>query len=166
MTDPISRLTGANRAFARRFSGPASVRPRRELAVVACMDARLEVMAALGLQPGDAHVLRNAGGIVTADVIRSLCLSQRVLGTRTIVLVHHTDCGLHGVSDEEFARRLSAETGRTPDWDVGGFEDVEESVRVSMRRLTESPFLPHRERIAGFVYHIDTGALHRVEPNP
>lgn len=163
-SDPVEEIVAANRDFVGRFPGEAAVRPRRALAVVACMDARLDVAACLGLEPGDAHVIRNAGGIVTDDVIRSLCLSQRVLGTRTVVLVHHTDCGLEGVSDDEFAASLAEEAGRAPTWRAGGFADVDEAVQASIRRLGRSPFLPHRDDIAGFVYQTGSGQLRRVEP--
>lgn len=161
--DPIDSIVAANQEFAAGFAGEASVRPRRALAVVTCMDARLDAAAALGLEPGDAHILRNAGGLVTDDVIRSLCLSQRVLDTRAVVVVGHTDCGLEGVADDEFVDRLASETGYTPAWRVGGFEEVEQAVMSSMRRLAESPFLLHRDEVAGFVYHTDTGRLRRVE---
>lgn len=160
----LDQILSSNREYAAGYEAAAPVRPRRELAVVTCMDARLDVFAALGLQVGDAHIIRNAGGIVTDDVIRSLCLSQRLLGTRAIVLVGHTDCGLEGVSDDEFSARLEAATGRRPDWSAGGFEGVEEAVRSSLRRLEETPFLVHRDRIAGFVYDIDTGRLRPPGP--
>lgn len=155
----LDRILSANREYAAGHRGAVPVRPRRALAVVTCMDARLDVFAALGLEVGDAHIIRNAGGIVTDDVIRSLCLSQRLLDTRAIVLIGHTDCGLEGVSDDEFAARLEADTGHRPDWTAGGFERVEEAVRSSLRRLEETPFLAHRDRLAGFVYDVDTGRL-------
>lgn len=164
MTDQNSRIERANRAFAAAFTQAPPARPRLGLAVVACMDTRLDVLSALGLAPGDAHILRNAGGIVTDDVIRSLCLSQRLLGTGSVVLVHHTDCGLQGVSDQEFVSRLSAETGRRPPWEVGGFRRVEESVRASMARLAESPFLIRPMAVAGFVYETETGRLRQIHP--
>lgn len=164
MPGAVDRILAANREFVDRFPGEAEVRPVRKLAVVACMDARLDVAAALGLRPGETHIIRNAGGIVTDDVIRSLCLSQRVLGTESIVLVHHTDCGLQGISDDEFASRLRSETGTAPEWRAGGFAEVDGAVQASMRRLEESLFLAHRDDVIGFVYHTDTGHLRRIEP--
>lgn len=136
--------------------------PARKLAIVACMDARLDVTAALGLRNGDAHVIRNAGGVVTDDVIRSLALSQRALGTREIILVHHTRCGLQGVDEAGFRRQVQAETGVTPPWSLDGFDDVEEDVRQSIRRLRNSPFVPHTDHVRGFVYDVDTGRLAEV----
>ncbi len=137
--------------------------PRLARAVVACMDARLDVAAALGLDLGAAHVIRNAGGIVTDDVIRSLCLSQRALGTREIVLVHHTRCGVEGLDDEAFASAVEADVGQRPPWRFGGFADVEDDVRRSAQLLRDSPFVPHTDHIRGFVYDVDTGRLHEVD---
>lgn len=158
----IERMMAANARYADRFvAGLRPLRPRRRLVVVACMDSRMDVFAMLGLEIGDAHVIRNAGGIVTDDVIRSIALSQRALGTEGIVLVHHTNCGLEGVSDADFASRLEREVGEAPEWTVGGFDDVYEDVRESIARLERSPFLLHRE-VAGFVYDVDTGLLDPV----
>lgn len=163
MAGEVDRIVEANRAYAASVShGSPPVRPRRRLAVVACMDSRMDLFALLGLQVGDAHVIRNAGGIVTDDVIRSLCLSQRALGTEEIILVHHTDCGLEGVDGEEFAAALHSDTGAEPGWSVGGFTDVHEDVRSSMKRILESPFVPHRDKVTGFVYDVGTGLLTRV----
>ncbi|MFP3914816.1 MAG: beta-class carbonic anhydrase [Actinomycetota bacterium] len=164
--DLLAGLLASNEDYAASYPGGKPARPGRGLAVVACMDARLDVYSALGLEPGDAHVIRNAGGIVTDDVIRSLCLSQRLLGTEAIVLVHHTDCGLEGVSDDEFDRALAQETGISPRWRAGGFDDVEASVHRSMERLADTPFLPNREHMAGFVFHTDSGRLRRVHTPP
>jgi carbonic anhydrase len=136
--------------------------PRQRLAIVTCMDARLEPLAALGLEVGDAHVLRNAGGIVSEDTIRSLALSQRKLGTREVALIHHTDCGLEKITDEEFRAELEEETGEAPDFPIGAFEDVEASVRESIRRVRESPFIPHRDAVRGYVYEVETGQLREV----
>ncbi len=159
----LESLAAANTAYAESFDGQLRpVRPRRELVIVACMDSRMDIFSMLGLEVGDAHVIRNAGGIVTDDVIRSLCLSQRLLGTREIVLIHHTNCGLEGVSDAHFAAELQAETGRVPSWLVGGFVDPAEDVRRSMQAIRDSPFLPHRDLVAGFVFHVDTGRLESV----
>lgn len=163
MPHEAEAIRAANAAYAERFAGPRPVRPARRLAIVACMDSRMDVFALLGLAVGDAHVIRNAGGVVTADVERSLTLSQRALGTHEIVLVHHTDCGLQGVSDDEFAARLQAETGAVPAWTVGGFADPFEDVRRSMGLLRASPFLLHRDRLTGFVYDVDSGRLLPVD---
>lgn len=116
----------------------------------------------LGLEVGDAHVIRNAGGLVVDDVIRSICLSQRVLGTREIVLIHHTNCGLEGISDDEFSRSLEDETGFVPSWQVGGFADAATDVRRAIRSLRDSPFIPHRDQISGFVFDVETGRLEPV----
>lgn len=156
-------LIDRNAAFADGFSGaglPAS--PKRRLSVVACMDARIDTLRVLGLESGEAHVLRNAGGIVTDDVIRSLCLSQKLLGTREIILVHHTDCGLQHVEERRFLSELEAETGVAPPWPVGAFANPYTDVVESMRRLRESPFLPHVDHIRGFVYDVATGRLHEA----
>lgn len=163
MSEDIDRIIAANRDYAAAFDASSRpVRPRRGLAVVACMDSRMDIFALLGLEVGDAHVIRNAGGIVTDDVIRSLCLSQRLLGTRQIVLVHHTDCGLEGVDDEEFSATLEDAVGAKPAWEAGGFTDAFEDVRASIRRIAGSPFIPHRDAVAGFVYDVDTGRLEPV----
>ena len=139
------------------------LRPRRQLAVVTCMDSRLDVFAALRLDPGDAHVLRNAGGVITDDVIRSLCVSQRLLGTREIILLHHTDCGLQKVTDDAFKAELEAELGIKPWWALESFSDPFRDTAQSIRRLQQTPFVPHRDHIRGFVYDVDHGTLHEVE---
>ena len=145
---------------------PSDPKPSRQLAVVACMDARLDVAEVLGLEPGDAHIMRNAGGVITDDVIRSLALSQRKLGTREIVLVHHTDCGLGKITDEEFIAELEGDAGETPPFAIESFDDVDESVRESMRRLRASPFLVSRDRVRGYVYDVESGSLREVDPRP
>ena len=137
--------------------------PTRKLAIVTCMDCRLDLEAALGLQRGEAHVLRNAGGLVTDDVIRSLAISQRRLGTREVMVVHHTDCGMERLDDETFRAELTQGAGVAPEFPIGAFTDVEDSVRESVRRLRESPFLLHRDRISGHVYEIETHRLRAVE---
>lgn len=164
MSENLDHIRSANQEFAGRFPGEASTRPVRRLVVVTCMDARIDVLAALGLQPGDAHILRNAGGIVTGDTVRSICLSQRLLGTRAIAVVQHTDCGLEGVASDEFVDSLVSETGQRPSWEVGGFERVEDSVRRSIAHLQQDPFLAHRGEIVGFVYETATGRLREVGP--
>lgn len=156
-------LLAGNAAFARDFDGarmPAA--PVRRLAVVACMDARLDMLRILGLHAGEAHVIRNAGGVITDDVIRSLCLSQRLLGTREVVLVHHTRCGLQRLDEQRFLSELEAETGIRPSWPLGTFTDPYANIVESMRRLRSSPFLPHKEHIRGFVYDVADGKLHEV----
>ena len=140
-----------------------SARPAKKLAVVACMDARLDPAQALGLERGDAHVIRNAGGIVTDDCIRSLAISQHLLGTEEIVLIHHTDCGMQGFTDEEFADRMEREAGQRPEWSAGAFADLEDDVRESMRRIRESPFLPRTSKVRGLVYEVESGRLREVE---
>jgi carbonic anhydrase len=160
--DPIDELLEANRRFARGFSSPArSGQPRRRVAIVACMDARLDVAAAFGLEPGDAHVIRNAGGIVTDDVLRSLVVSQRLLGTEHVLLVHHTDCGMTKVMDEQLADELERATGVRPPFAFGGFPDVEASLRASRAKLLASPFLACRS-VRAVVYDVATGRASEV----
>jgi carbonic anhydrase len=157
------RLVENARAYAERFEGSnLSAPPSKRVAVLACMDARLIPSRILGLNEGDAHVIRNAGGIVTEDAIRSLALSQHLLGTEEIVLIHHTDCGMLTVTDEEFAAKLERDAGRTPEWSAGAFSDLEQSVRDSVTRLRQSPFIPNRDNIRGFVYDVKTGDLSEI----
>ena len=165
MSPQIDELVGHNRDFADAFDdADLQVEPTRRMAVVTCMDSRIDVFAVLGLQNGEAHTIRNAGGVITDDVIRSLCLSQRFLGTREIVLVHHTDCGLQKVDEPEFRRELAAELGIKPWWSLETFDDPYEDVRQSIRRLSMTPFIPHQDRISGFVYDVTDGRLHDVDP--
>jgi len=138
--------------------------PALHLAFVACMDSRIDVFTMFGLSTGDAHVLRNAGGIVTDDMIRSLAISQRMLGTRQIIIIQHTGCGLLHVSDDDFADSLERETGERPRWKAGGFEDVEDNVRRSMAAVRTSPFIPYTGEVFGFVYDLDTPRLVEVDP--
>lgn len=153
-----------NARFAETFSdADLAVAPTRRLAVVACMDSRMDMFAILGLEDGEAHIIRNAGGVITDDVIRSLCLSQRALGTREIVLVHHTDCGLQKVTEDAFKAELAAELGVKPWWALESFEDPYVDVRQSMRRIELTPFIPHKGDVRGFVYDVTTGALSEVE---
>ena len=137
--------------------------PRLKLAIVACMDARLDIPSLRGLDEGDAHMIRNAGGVVTADTVRSLTLSQRLLGTESIMLIHHTNCGLEGLDEETLRDQLHRETGETPGWPVGGFHSVAESVKGSVETLRGDPFLVHKNDIRGFVYNVETGALDEVD---
>lgn len=136
--------------------------PAKKLAVVACMDARLETGVLLKLVEGDAHVIRNAGGVVTDDVIRSLTISQRLLGTCEIMLIHHTDCGMVTFTDEELKQQIVADTGLKPSFAMETFKDVEEDVRQSMARVHASPFIPHKQEVRGFVYDVDSGHLREV----
>jgi carbonic anhydrase len=153
-----------NAEYASGFAdGHLPVRPARRLAVVACMDSRMDIFEMLGLAHGEAHVVRNAGGVITDDVIRSLCLSQRYLGTREIILLHHTDCGLQAVTEDEFKADLQAELGVKPWWALESFVDPWVDTRQSMRRLQLTPFVPHKDHIRGFVYDVDTGLLDEVE---
>ena len=154
----------ANREFAVDFpDADLQVEPIRHVAVVACMDSRIDVSRLLGLGHGEAHVIRNAGGVITDDVIRSLCLSQRLLNTREVVLVHHTDCGLEKVVEEEFRTQLIRDAGVAHSWALEAISDPHSSVRQSMQRLYLSPFLLYRDHIRGFVYSVTTGLLHQVE---
>lgn len=145
-----------------QFTGMRQLRPRRQTAVVACMDSRMEIFSLLGLESGDAHIIRNAGGVVTDDVIRSLTLSQRAMGTNTIVIVQHTDCGLTRVSEDELRAELERETGLAPRFAFEAFRDPFANVRQSIRRIQTAPFLVSRDRILGFVYDVETGRLHEV----
>lgn len=159
------RLVASAAAYAKARAGRphVDVRPRLQLAVVCCMDSRIDLFGLLGLEVGEAHVLRNAGGVVTDDMVRSLALSQRVLGTREIVLVHHTDCGMQKVSDDAFKADLEAETGQRPAWALESFTDPVADVRQSMARIRTNPFVPHRDQVRGFVYDVDTRALLEVD---
>ncbi len=157
-------LVANNAAYVESFSDhDLALAPRRHLAVVACMDSRMDIFEMLGLGHGDAHIIRNAGGVVTDDVVRSLVLSQRLLGTREILLIHHTDCGLQKVSEDEFKRELEAECGIKPWWALESFTDPFDDVRQSMGRLKASPFIGHKEHIRGFVYDVVDGRLHEVD---
>jgi carbonic anhydrase len=156
-------LVAHNRAYAQTFTGQGlQVAPLRHLAVVACMDSRMDIFAMLGLSHGEAHIIRNAGGVITDDVIRSLCLSQRLLGTREVVLIHHTDCGLQRVSEDEFKAELEAELGIKPWWSLEAFKDPFADVRQSMQRLHTSPFIAHKDDVRGFVFDVNDGRLHEV----
>jgi carbonic anhydrase len=137
--------------------------PKKKLAVLACMDARLNPYEILGLAEGDAHVIRNAGGVVSDDAIRSLAISQNLLGTEEIVLIHHTDCGMLGITDEELADRLEAEYGERPEWPVHAFPDLEQDVRDGIERIRANPFIPNTDSVRGFVYDVESGALREVD---
>ena len=156
-------LLANNAVYAASFDkGDLPMPPGKKVAVVACMDARLNVYGALGLQEGDAHVIRNAGGVVTDDEIRSLVISQRLLGTEEIILIHHTDCGMLTFTDDEFKRTIQDEVGIKPEWAAESFSDVDEDVRQSIARIKASPFIPHTDSVRGFVYDVTTGTLREV----
>jgi carbonic anhydrase len=151
-----------NEAYAQSFSGPLPLPPSKHVAVVACMDARLDVYRILGLADGEAHVIRNAGGVVTDDEIRSLAISQRLLGTEEIILIHHTDCGMLTFTDDEFKKSIQDETGLKPTWAAEAFGDLEEDVRQSLRRIEASPFVTKHSSARGFVFDVATGRLAEV----
>ena len=151
-----------NRHYAESFGGQLPLRPSGGLAVVACMDARLNVYGILGLKDGEAHIIRNAGGVVTDDEIRSLAISQRLLGTTEIILIHHTDCGMLTFTDDGFKRSIQEETGIKPEWAAEAFPDLDEDVRQSKARILASPFIPHKESVRGFVFDVATGKLNEV----
>ena len=151
-----------NARYAQTFTGPLPLPPSRQAAVVACMDARLNVYAILGLNEGEAHVIRNAGGVITDDEIRSLAISQRLLGTREIILIHHTDCGMLTFTDDAFKRSVQDETGIKPPWSAESFTNIEEDVRQSVARIKASPFIPHTDAVRGFVFDVATGKLNEV----
>ncbi len=160
----IDTLLGNNAEYAAKFSkGNLLIPPAKKIAIVACMDARLQAGALLGLEEGDAHVIRNAGGVVTDDVIRSLTISQRLLGTRDIMLIHHTDCGMLTFTDAELKESIQKETGIRPPFAMDTFSDLEDDVRQSIARIKASPFVPHKDAIRGFVYEVKTGRLREVE---
>lgn len=153
----------ANERYAENFTrGDTPMPPARKAAIVTCMDARIETGRLLGLEEGDAHVIRNAGGVVTDDVIRSLAISQRLLGTEEIILVHHSDCGMQTFSDDELKASIEADTGLRPQFAMEAFGDAEEDVRQSIRRIQASPFVPRKDRIRGFVYDVKSGRLDEV----
>lgn len=159
----VDDLTARNARYASTTHVPEiGVRPALKVAVVACMDARIDVHAVLGIDNGDAHIIRNAGGVITDDVIRSLCLSQRELGTREIVLIHHTNCGLHNVDEGAFRAELSDEVGAVPTWSLQSFGDPYEDVQQSIELLRGSPFVPYTDHVSGFVFDVDTGLLQAV----
>ena len=155
-------LLANNARYAETFSGPLPMPPGKHVAVVACMDARLDVYRILGLNEGEAHVIRNAGGVVTDDAIRSLAISQRLLGTTEIVLIHHTDCGMLTFTDDQFKRSIQDETGVKPAWAAESFADLDEDVRQSVARIKASPFIPRKDAIRGFVFDVATGKLNEV----
>ena len=160
VTDELLRN---NEAYAETFDkGDLPLPPAKRVAVVACMDARLNVYGMLGLTEGDAHVIRNAGGVITEDEIRSLMISQRLLGTREIILIHHTDCGMLNFTDDEVKGQIQQEVGIKPGFVLEAFADLEEDVRQSIRRIQASPFIPYKDSVRGFIYEVETGRLREV----
>ena len=151
-----------NAEYAKTISGPLPLPPSKHVAVVACMDARLDVYRILGLKDGEAHVIRNAGGVITDDEIRSLAISQRLLGTTEIILIHHTDCGMLTFTDDAFKRDIQDEVGIKPEWAAESFPDLEEDVRQSLRRIENSPFVSKHESLRGFIFDVATGELNEV----
>src|SRR4051812_6124187 len=160
VTDELVR--NAERYAASFDKGDLPLPPGRKVAIVACMDARLNPYGLLGLSEGDAHVIRNAGGVVTDDEIRSLAISQRLLGTEEVILIHHTDCGMLTFSDDEFKRSIQDDTGIKPTWAAEAFSDLDEDVRQSVGRIKASPFVPRKDHVRGFVYEVETGRLREV----
>jgi carbonic anhydrase len=160
VTDELVR--NAERYAASFSKGDLPMPPARHVAVVACMDARLNPYGLLGLQEGDAHVIRNAGGVVSDDVIRSLAISQRLLGTREIILIHHTDCGMLTFKDDQLKAQIEADTGIRPPFALEAFPDPEQDVKQSMARIAASPFVPHKDQVRGFVYDVRSGRLNEV----
>jgi carbonic anhydrase len=158
----MDHLLRANAAYAARFPGPRPRNPRLRMAIVACMDSRLDLFGALGLNVGDAHLIRNAGGLPTDDVLRSLALSQRYLGTRQVALVHHTDCGMEGFDDDRFRAELTAETGEKPQWDVPGFTDLRATMRESIATVRECRWIAHRDDVRGFIFDVASARIEEV----
>ena len=162
-TPNYSDILAGNAEYAANFHEPElGVEPTRRVVVIACMDSRMDIFALLGLANRESHIIRNAGGVITDDVIRSLCLSQRKLGTREVILVHHTDCGLQTVTEDAFKAELEAELGIKPWWALESFVDPYADVAQSMARLASSPFIPYKDHVSGFVYDVTTGRLNEV----
>jgi carbonic anhydrase len=156
-------LLANNAAYAANFTGPLPLPPAKHVAVLACMDARINVYGVLGLNEGEAHVIRNAGGVVTEDEIRSLAISQRLLGTEEIILIHHTDCGMLTFTDDGFKKSIQEDVGVKPAWAAEAFTDLDEDVRQSIARIRNSPFIPKKESVRGFVFDVGTGKLNEVK---
>ena len=160
----IDELVENNSRYAADFGkGGLPIPPAKKIAVIACMDARVSPFALLGLEEGDAHVIRNAGGVITDDEIRSLAISQRLLGTEEIMLIHHTDCGMLTFSDDDFKAQIEADTGIKPQWAAEAFADLDDDVRQSLARIRSSPFIPHKDEVRGFVYDVESGKLREVQ---
>ncbi|PZS31124.1 MAG: carbonate dehydratase [Pseudonocardiales bacterium] len=158
----IDHLIHANETYAASFPGPRPIRPKLRMTVIACMDSRLDLFGALGLDIGDAHLIRNAGGVITDDVLRSLALSQRSMGTREIVIIHHTECGMLDLDDDAFRAELADESGHPPPWRVPGFTDLPADVRKSIAVVRGCPWIPHRADIRGFVFDVATAEMEEI----
>ena len=159
----IDEFLANNETYASKFSGRSMARsPAKQIAAVICMDARLDTAAFLGAAEGDAHVIRNAGGVVTDDVIRSLAISQRLLGTREVMLIHHTDCGMQTFTDADLKQQILDDTGVTPPFAMEAFTDIDDNVRLSVDRVKASPYIPHKDQVRGFVYDVESGQLREV----
>lgn len=152
-----------NKKYAANFQGPLPLPPSKQVAVLACMDARINVYGVLGLAEGESHVIRNAGGVVTDDEIRSLAISQRLLGTKEIILIHHTDCGMLTFTDDAFKKAIQDETGIKPTWSAEAFSDLDTDIRQSIARIQQSPFIVHKDSVRGFVFDVATGLLNEVK---
>jgi carbonic anhydrase len=159
----VDELIRAAREHEAEFAGHRAVTPAKHLTIVTCMDSRLDIFRIFGLEIGDAHILRNAGGLATDDMLRSLVVSQRLLGTRAVILMQHTDCGLNQLKEQEFRAEIARETGAEPPYEFGAFVDADRSVRQALERVRTHRFLPVRDCVRGFVYDVDTGALREVE---
>jgi carbonic anhydrase len=155
-------LVESARAHEAEFPGPRDVVPKRHIAIVTCMDSRIDIFAAFGLELGEAHIIRNAGGLVTDDVLRSLVISQSLLATREVVLIHHTNCGLHRADEAKLAAQLRERAGADPPYAFGAFADLDDAVRAAVARVREHPFLPHRDHVRGFVYDVGNGHLREI----
>ncbi len=162
MSDATAELVAAAAAREASFEGPRAVIPSKHVAIVTCMDSRIDTFRIFGLQSGEAHILRNAGGLATDDMLRSLVLSQRLLQTREIILMHHTNCGLDGTDEAALLGQIHTETGTTPSYEFGVFQDLDTAVREAVARVRAHPFLPHRDRVRGFVYEVESGHVREV----
>ena len=158
----IDHLLHANEKYVATFPGPRPLRPKLRLAIISCMDSRLDLFGALGLEIGDAHLMRNAGGLPTDEMLRSLAISQRALGTREVVLIHHTECGMQGFDDVSFRATLESDSGEKPTWDVPGFTDLHATMRTSLGRVRECKWIPHRDDVRGFIFDIATARMEEV----
>ena len=162
MSSTIDELVANASAHEAAFEGGRAVVPTKHVAIVTCMDSRIDTFRIFGLDSGEAHILRNAGGLVSEDMLRSLVLSQRLLQTREVILMHHTNCGLHGADEVALQKEIVAETGETLPYDIGAFDNIDEAVRNAIARVREHPFLPHRDHVRGFVYDVTNGHLREV----
>lgn len=158
----IDHLLHANEKYVATVPGPRPLRPKLRLAIISCMDSRLDLFGALGLEIGDAHLMRNAGGLPTDEMLRSLAISQRALGTREVVLIHHTECGMQGFDDVSFRATLESDSGEKPTWDVPGFTDLHATMRTSLGRVRECKWIPHRDDVRGFIFDIATARMEEV----